>query len=121
MTWAVKASAAFAALLLFGAAADAAVAQTRPRSSLVEENRLGAPATTNSFKFNEKGRWNFDLDINEPAYRERKLNDVEAGAFFRINPSLRLGGSVRLDDMKKERPTPDEPSPRVRLITKYKF
>ena len=120
--------AAAGALALGMAAADAASAQAvrpktdAPRASLNEAIRSGAPASTTSLKFNEKGRWGVDVNVDEPLERERKLQDVEAGAFFRVTPSVRVGGSVRLDDkLKPERITPDDRGARVRLETKFRF
>lgn len=108
--------------------ADAAAAQAvRPkadgtRASLNEAIRSGAPASTTSLQFNEKGRWGLDVNVDEPLGRDRKLQDVEAGAFFRVTPSVRVGGSVRLDDkFKPERITPDQRGARVRLETKFRF
>ena len=108
--------------------ADAASAQTvggrveSSRASVGESLRLGAPASTTSLKFNEKGRWGLDLNLDEPARRDRRLNDVEAGAFFRITPSVRVGGSVRLDDKAKPgRVTPEERGARVSVKGKFEF
>jgi len=116
------------ALTLGLLAADAASAQAvRPkadgsRNSLNEAIRSGAPASTTSLQFNQKGRWGVDVNVDEPLERDRKLQDVEAGAFFRVTPSVRVGGSVRLDDkLKPERITPDERGARVRLETKFRF
>jgi hypothetical protein len=116
------------ALVLGVAAADVAAAQSvRPRSdapkaSLNEAIRSGAPASTTSLKFNAKGRWGVDVNVDEPLQRERKLRDLEAGAFFRVTPSVRVGGSVRLDDkLKPERIAPDDRGARVRLETKFQF
>lgn len=116
------------ALVLGLAGAEAASAQAirakpdAPRASLNEAIRSGAPASTTSLKFNERGRWGVNVDVDEPLERERKLRDVEAGAYFRVTPSVRVGGSVRLDDkFKPERIAPEERGARVRLETKFKF
>ena len=119
-----------AGALTFGLlVADAASAQAvRPktdgqRTSLNEAIRSGAPASTTSLQFNEKGRWGLDVNVDEPLERDRKLEDVEAGAFFRIAPSVKVGGSLRLDDKfsKPERVRPEDRDARVRLETKFQF
>ncbi len=82
-----------------------------------------APTPTRTLQWDPKGRWGFRLDMNEPVNRERGWKDVQAGAYFRITPSLRVGGSVGLTN----RFTPVEPvvptatQPRVRLETTFKF
>ena len=128
MTCGFKPLAAASVLLATLAVAGAASAQSvRPRPEQVrppagESLRLGAPASTTTLKFNEKGRWGVDLNLDEPARRERRLNDVEAGAFFRVTPSVRVGGSVRLDDkLKPERITPDDRGARVSVRGKFEF
>lgn len=104
------------------ASAQATVRAEATRPSVAESLRLGAPNSTTSLKFNEKGRWGVDLNLDEPARRDRRINDVEAGAFFRITPSVRVGGSVRLDDrLKPERITPDERGARVSVKGKFEF
>ena len=123
----IRLMAAAGALVIGLATAEAASAQAarpkaEPRASLNEAIRSGAPASTTSLKFNDKGRWSVGVDVDEPLVRERKLRDLEAGAFFRVTPSVRVGGSVRLDDkLKPERVTPDDRGARVRLETKFQF
>jgi hypothetical protein len=123
-----RALTAACALLAAMAVAGAASAQTvRPRPEQArppvgESLPLGAPASTTSLKFNEKGRWGVDLNLDEPARRDRRLNDVEAGAFFRLTPSVRVGGSVRLDDRPKpERIAPDDRGAKVSVRGKFEF
>lgn len=122
MNLGLKIAAAAVALLLAGALADDASAQTARSQAPEEALRLGTPPSASQFKFNERGRWGVDLKLADPVTRDRKLRDVEAGAFFRVTPSVRVGGSVQLDDkLKPERATPDDRGPRVRLETKFKF
>lgn len=124
MSLRLKIAAAAGALLLAGVLADDASAQnvrTRPGSQ-EDALRLGTPPSTTSLQFNQRGRWGVDLNLADPVNRERKLRDVEAGAFFRVTPSVRVGGSVQLDDkLKPERPSPDDRGPRVRFETRFKF
>ncbi len=78
----------------------------------------------------KKGRWGLSLDIkprNEidpTTSRDLQGRDVEAGAFFKVTPQLRVGGSVGVGP---NNPAPlrkndgREEAPRVRLETAFKF
>lgn len=72
-----------------------------------------------------KGRWGLKLDLDQPFGREMELKDVEAGAYFKVTPSLRVGGAVALGDtnpaLAARKAEPVEPAPRVRLETAFKF
>jgi hypothetical protein len=73
-----------------------------------------------------KGRWGVKLDLDQPVDRDMALEDVRAGAFFKLTPSLRVGGAVSLGDqqprtlVRKAQPI-QEAAPRVRLETAFKF
>lgn len=72
----------------------------------------------------QNGRWGVTLDLDQPTGRDVQLNDVQAGAFYSVTPSLRVGGAVALGE--KEEPTfkktqPTDATPRVRLETALKF
>ena len=69
-----------------------------------------------------KGRWGVTLGLEQQAERGEELTDVQAGAYFRVTPSLRVGGAVALgDDDTYRRVEPKGPAPRVRLETAFKF
>lgn len=71
-----------------------------------------------------EGRWGLKLDYGQPVGRPTEWNDVEAGAFFRLSPQLRVGGSLGLGEAKPDpaKPPVDERAqPRVRLETTFKF
>jgi hypothetical protein len=75
---------------------------------------------------NQKGRWSVRLDMNQPVGRDVQLNDVQAGAFFRLTPTLRVGGAVALGDgaLPTDRtnlPQVQAQSPRLKLETNFKF
>lgn len=72
----------------------------------------------------QNGRWGVTLDLDQPTGRDVQLNDVQAGAFYSVTPSLRVGGAVALGEkeepaFKKTQPT--DATPRVRLETALKF
>lgn len=105
--------------------ADATMAQTAKPKGLVasDESRWGLHTPQRSIEFNEKGRWSVNLNVEEPVGRDIKAKDVEAGAFFRIAPQFKVGGSVRLQDKfaRPERLKPEDREPQVRLETKFNF
>jgi len=86
---------------------------------------LAQPSAGRTLKWDaSKGRWGLTLNMQELNARPSTINDVEAGAYFRITPSLRVGGSVALGE---QAPTPVpaqnaiQQQPRVRLETAFKF
>ena len=123
----VKAALMATTVLLAGAAAESAfaqVARTRPALAASDDTRLGLQPPKKSLQWSDKGRWGVNLNVDEPEGREVKAKDMEAGAFFRIAPSLKVGGSVRLDDKdvrQERRLRPGERDARVRLETKFQF
>lgn len=82
-----------------------------------------APAPRKSLQWDMKGRWSLRLDMDQPATREMGWKDVQAGAYFRITPSLRVGGSVGMGDKFAPPPQvqPKDPTPRVQLNTTFQF
>ena len=77
-----------------------------------------------TLRWERKGRWGVSLDLDQRDERGTQLNDVQAGAYFRVTPSLRVGGAVALGE--KEAPSykktePQDSAPRVRLETAFKF
>ena len=65
------------------------------------------------------------LNLQQPDTRPSTLNDIQAGAYYHITPSLRVGGAVALGEQQiapgLKKLTPDEGQPRVRLETQFKF
>jgi hypothetical protein len=118
-----------AAVLLGGAAsaAQAAEAPAKPVDFTVRPEAISSPvAAPKSLKFDaRRGRWGVTLNLQQPDSRESTWNDVQAGAYYRITPSLQVGGAVALGDQQLQpgpkKLTPDEGQPRVRLETQFKF
>jgi len=126
-------AAAIATLALFGAAASAHADSTAPQPSAsnnfgvltIDPNHWGAPPAHKSLQWDQKGRWGLKLDMNEPVGREMQLRDVQAGAYYRVTPSLRVGGAVSLSNQPA---IPDHTAvpanaqgPQVKLETTFKF
>jgi len=72
-----------------------------------------------------KGRWGLTLNLQQPDARQTTLNDIQAGAYYKITPALRVGGAFAFGDQQPiqgPKPnTPDTSQPRVQLETKFKF
>lgn len=113
------------------AGAGAAAAQTAPRSqspavSLTEaQSARGAPAGESRLRFTERGRWGLDLNLSQPVSRESNLGDVEAGAYYRVNPRLRVGAAAGLAEPDRDPgrgpQTDRRAAPRFRLESIFRF
>ncbi len=73
----------------------------------------------------KKAKWGLKLDLDQQLGLPTTFTnrDVQAGAFYKITPSFRVGGSVRLGAMN-DGPQPAIPTdtmPKVRLETALKF
>lgn len=95
---------------------------------------LPAPTLTNKnlnngsrlIELDMKNRWGFKFEIAQPLQEQAKPNDIDAGAYFRLTPNVRIGGSVGLGEKTnhfrpEETKKDDEKKPRVRLETQFKF
>jgi hypothetical protein len=119
----------FAAGALLGAAAGGAHAADggKPVELTVRSEKPVIPNSgLKSMKWDaRKGRWGVTLNLEEPDARPSSLNDVQAGAYYHITPSLRVGGAVALGE-QEVKPGPkkigqEESQPRVRLESSFKF
>ena len=131
---------AIAAGALALAAAGGASAQVAPRTRVptpstaptpnfttrnawtADANQFGPDGGSQRVQWDERGRWGVRLDLQNPVGRERELADVEAGAFLRLSPSLRVGGAMRFAEQPRPNEiTPRDRNPRVRLETTLAF
>ena len=106
------------------AAADLATRNAVTRDAFAQDKNLwGGQTKHRSLQWNDKARWGLKLDLNQPAGRDLQLKDIQAGAFYRLTPSLQVGGAVSLGDSTRlTRDTaPEDQAPRVRLETAFKF
>lgn len=117
------------ALLTVADAASAQAARARaPAVSLSEAQTARAAATPSGpsrLRFTERGRWGLDLNLSQPVGRESSLGDVEAGAYYRVNPRLRVGASAGLaepeSDPARAPQTDRRAAPRFRLESIFRF
>ena len=120
------------ALAIAGTAYDAsAQARRAPAVSLTE---AAAQSPTSSvapqrrgLRWNDSGRWGLNFNLNQPVGRETDWGDVEAGAYYRLSPRLRVGAAANLaspevDPARAPESAADRrAAPRVRLETIFKF
>jgi len=109
-------------------AAGAPVRARAPAVSLTEAQAARAAtaqAGASRLRFTERGRWGLDLNLNQPVGRERTLGDVEAGAYYRVNPRLRVGAAAGLaeseSDPARAPQTDRRAAPRFRLESIFRF
>jgi len=126
------------ALILLGSA-SAVYAQSKPRTATTDftvKSDFSNPASIapfnpqqgpkKSLKWDDKkGKWGLKLDLDQPVGREMEAKDVQAGAYYSVTPSIRVGGAVALGDqnpaLAARRNEIQEPAPRVKLETAFKF
>ena len=118
-----------AATALFGAVGGVAHAADKSKPVDFSVHSEVSPVPTSglrSLKWDaRKGRWGVTLNMDQSDVRPSSLNDVQAGAYYHITPSLKVGGAVALGD-EQVNPGPkkigsEESQPRVRLESSFKF
>jgi hypothetical protein len=125
----VKLTVTVAALVLSGALASVAHADPLaidPSKALTSQ--WSAPLTQHkSFEYDvAKSRWGLKFDVEQQPGLGTDWKNVQAGAFFKITPSLRVGAGVSLSETQSPSSTgnalaqPPAP-PRVHLETAFKF
>ena len=117
-----------AAALLVGAGATAHADPARkPADFSVRVDQAANPAGGTSLTWDaQKGRWGMTFNVEAPQTREPDWTDVKAGAYYRVSPSLRIGGAVSMGDQAGQpeawrKIAPQQSAPRVRLETAFKF
>ena len=71
-----------------------------------------------------KGKFGLTFTLQQPGERPATPNDVAAGAYYRITPSVRVGGSVAFgsqDLTPRANQARPADTPKVRLETAFKF
>lgn len=113
---------------LAGVAGEASAQSRAPAVTLAEASsaQRSAPAQPRrGLRWNENGRWGLDFNLNQPVGREAEWGDVEAGAYYRLSPRLRVGAAAGLappeQDPARAAETDRRAQPRVRLETLFRF
>ncbi len=121
--------AALGASVLSGTAAGVANADplvVDPSKVPADRNQWAPQVTHKSFEWDAaKSRWGLRLDIQQQPGQTTDWKNVQAGAYFKLTPSLHIGAGVTLVDPSSA-PTaaPNAqvpPPPRVQLETGFKF
>lgn len=112
-----------AAAVALLAVADTAAAQTaRGRTVSLTEAQAARSAGNQTgqtrLRFTERGRWGLDLNMTEPSNREAAVGGVEAGAYYRVNPRLRVGAAAGIEEGRTE---PDRPAQEDRRAARFRL
>src|SRR5260221_581316 len=94
-----KLTAVVAALALSGALASVARAEpvnTDPSKILTDRNQWSPLAQHKTFEWDAaKSRWGLKFDVEQqPGAAGGEWKNVQAGAYFKVTPSLRVGAGV---------------------------
>jgi hypothetical protein len=128
--------AALSTLALVAAAATAHAQQAKPQAGpayiyaargdfATQSPSLGGTIPEHPLEWDaRKGRWGLRLDVHQPTDRQLQGKDVQVGGYYRLTPRLHVGAGVSLgedaaDNLRKIEP--QQPAPRVRLETTFKF
>jgi hypothetical protein len=84
-----------------------------------------AAAPSQPVHWDQKGRWSLRLETTQtPVGRDLQNRDMQAGAYYHLTPSLRVGGAVSFSNAPAQPDRTDLPqdqAPRVKLETSFKF
>ena len=76
-------------------AADPAKAAAKPLDFTVRAESSPIAPGTQVLKWDAaKSHWGVMLNLQQPDTRATTLNDIQAGAYYKITPALRVGGAV---------------------------
>lgn len=115
------------AVVLLGTAGFARAGDVAPpKAEFASSEQAGpwaAPTPHKTYAFDSKGRWGVKLDLAQPTNRDPDWKDAQVGAYLRITPKFRVGGSVGLGDKfaQPQHLTPEDTAPRVHLEGAFKF
>ena len=124
-----KLTAVLAALALSGGLASVAHAESvnnDPSKILAERNQWAPLVQHKTIEWDAaKSRFGLKFDVEQqPGAAGSETKNVQAGAYFKITPSLRVGAGVSLGDQQTStvNPLAQQPTPpRVHFETAWKF
>ena len=124
----------FVCLCAIAAAMAAGGAWAQPEAATVQlvandfatPNYAPGPVTTGrTLEWDShKGRWGLRLGVEQRTDRLGEWRDVQPGLYYKITPSLHIGGAVSLapnPTINSRQVDPQGSAPRVRLETTFKF
>lgn len=123
---------AISAAVALGAAGVGARAETLQSAFTARDafapdlNQWGPQVARRSLQWDaKKGHWGLKLDLNQAVGRPLSYTDrdVQAGAYFKVTPSLSVGGAVSIGTVRNDQQSviPADRPPQVRLETAFKF
>lgn len=89
-----------------------------------DRSQYTGDSTRSIMEWEGSGHWGFKLRLDQPVSRPTQTKDMEAGAYYKVTPGLRVGGAVGLADKPQpldQNPQDDQVAPRVKLETTLKF
>ena len=110
-----------------GAQAQTAANRRAPTVNLSDADTAvdGGQTQRRGLRLNQSGRWGLDFNLNQPVGRDSSWGDVEAGAYYRLSPSLRVGAAAAVGspetDPARAPETDRRSQSRFRLETIFKF
>lgn len=117
-----------AALALSGVLATAAYADPvtiDPSKALADRNQWASLTQHKTLEFDAaKSRWGLKFDIEQQPGATSEWKNVQAGAYFKVTPSVHVGAGVSLSDQPNNAANPlaqQAAPPRVHLETTWKF
>jgi hypothetical protein len=124
-----KLTAVLATLALSGVLATAAHADpvtAEQAKALADRNQWAPLSQHRTFEWDAgKSPWGLKFDVEQQPGATSEYKNVQAGAFFKLTPSLRVGAGVSLSDAQNNptnNPLAQTPAPpRVHLETAFKF
>lgn len=121
-TWAAGVAAVLLGTVGATAHAETAPARTANSFTAAEPSPWTLTAPRKTLQWDSKGRWGLRVDMDKPTNRDTNWSDVEAGAFFKVTPSLRVGGTVGLAPLPTpQKLLPQDPGARVHVQTNFQF
>jgi hypothetical protein len=123
-----KLTAVLATLALSGVLATAAHADpvTAEQAKAMADRNQWAPLSQHrTFEWDAgKSPWGLKFDVEQQPGATSEYKNVQAGAFFKVTPSFRVGAGVSLSDQPNTTANPlaQQPAPpKVHLETTFKF
>jgi hypothetical protein len=123
----VKLTAVMAALALSGVLATAAHADpvSADPKALADRNQWAPLSQHKTFEWDAaKSRFGLKFDVEQQPGAANEWKNVQAGAFFKVTPSLHVGAGVSLSDQPNSTANPlaQQPAPpKVHFETTWKF
>lgn len=104
--------------------------QGRPPVSVAEAQAAQAagqrlaPSARRTLRWTDRGRWSLNFNLDQPVGREPNAGDVQAGAYYRLRPNVRVGATADLAERERDPargPEGERPAPRIRLESIFRF